>query len=152
MSGRRVLLSIRATLFGWLAATLLTLLFFEVPELWRNAGPGARAYDLVLGMALWTAFTLVVCAGVWCVVVLPMALWLSPDLILRRPWRSGLMASIAAVALVGWRLGTWADLRHQGPDSPLTARLFLQYTSFGVTLAWVTMLVYARLLRGRSEP
>ncbi len=151
MSGPRVLLSIRATLSGWMAATLLTLLFFEVPELWRNAAPGGRAYDLVLGLTLWTAFTLVVCAGVWCVVALPLALWLSPDLILRRPWRSTLIVCVSAVALVGWRLGTWADLRNHGPDSPLTARLFLQYTSFGVALACVTMLVYVRLLRRRSE-
>ncbi len=138
--------SLLATLTGWSVATLLTLLFFELPELSRNAPPGDLLRDLIEGCSLWAGFTLLVCAGVWCVAILPLALILEAETIVRRRWLLACSSSAGAVLFIGWRLGTWRDLVRGGPGHPISS-LFLCYTGFGFALAWVTTLLYARLLR-----
>ncbi len=145
MSGR-VWASAQATLAGWFAAVMITLIY-EGPELWRNAAPGEQIHDLAAGLGLWAAFTLLVCAGVWCVVVLPLALALPAAAMLRWRWPITAAASIGSVLFIGWRFGTWIDLRHHGAGNPMLMPLFLNYAGFSFTLASVTTIVYARLLR-----
>jgi hypothetical protein len=122
-------------------------LIYEGPELWRNAAPGEQIHDLAAGLGLWAAFTLLVCAGVWCVVVLPLALALPAAAMLRWRWPITAAASIGSVLFIGWRFGTWIDLRHHGACNPMLMPLFLNYAGFSFTLASVTTIVYARLLR-----
>lgn len=143
----RIRASVRATFAGWLAAALVTLVF-EAPELARNAPPGGLAHDLVSGLALWAAFTLVVCGGVWCLVVLPLAAAVPAQTMVRRRLPVTIVSGLSAVCFVGWRLGTWSDLLDHGPQNPLAAIFFLQYSTFAFTLACVTTIVYAHLLRG----
>jgi hypothetical protein len=142
----RVRFSLLATLAGWLAATLLTLLYFELPELWTNAPPGGILSDLRAGFALWTAFTLLVSAGLWCLLILPVALAVPGEWIVRRRFRIAGCGGAGAVLLLGWRLGTWHDLiDHNDGGNPIS-KLFLAYTGFAFVFAWVTTIVYARLL------
>ena len=145
-AGKRVALTLVATLAGWLAATLYSLVF-EVDVLWRNAPPGGLLLDLLDGVALWSAFTLAVCAGIWCVTVLPVSLFVQAATIVRWRWRLAAALPVLAVLLVGQLLGTWHDLGGNGPSNPVTASLFLEYSGFGFLLALVTTLVYAHLLR-----
>ena len=144
---RRARLSVQAALLGWLAATLVTLLSFELPELWRNAPHPGLLLDLAFGVGLWAAFTLMVCALGWCVVVLPVALFVPAAWILRLRWLLALASGAAGVAFIGSRLGTWHDYRNHGPLNPLTSPLFLNYAGFAFTFAAATTLAYARLLR-----
>ena len=148
---RRVRLSLAATFYGWAAAMLLTLLLAELPELLRNAPSQGLLPYLAAGTALWAAFTLVVCAGMWCVVVLPVALLVSAEAMVRRGRQMTAVASLSAVLFVAWRLGTLHDLGEHGPENPLTAPLFLTYAGFAFTLALVTTVVYVRLLSRRSR-
>jgi hypothetical protein len=141
----RIRFSLLATLAGWLAATLLTLLYFELPELWSNAPPGGIASDLRAGFALWTAFTLAVSTGVWCLLILPIALWVPAPWIERRRFRVAAGSGTGAVLFIGWRLGTWHDLFEHDGGNPIS-KLFLAYTGFAFVFAWVTSMVYARLL------
>jgi SAM-dependent methyltransferase len=145
----RVWASAQATLAGWFAAMMITLIY-EGPELWRNAAPSEQLHDLAAGLGLWAAFTLLVCAGVWCAVVLPLTLALPAAIILRWRWPITAAASIGAILFIGWRMGTWGDLFRNGAGNPLTGVLFLNYAGFGFTLAFVTTIVYARLLRAPS--
>ncbi len=152
----RLWLSLQATLASWILGTGVTLPF-EFLVLWRNSPPGGLALDTAQGFAFWAALTLLLCLGVWCVIVLPLAILVPAAVLLRRRWSIGWSASLGAVLLIGWRLGTWADLlRPHGPQNPVTAPLFLEYGAFGFTLGWVTTHVYARLLArarvGASRP
>jgi len=150
-ASNRIRASVRATFTGWLAAVLVTLVF-QAPELARNAPPGGLAHNLVLGLAMWAAFTLSICAGVWCLLVLPLAVAVPAQTMVRRRWRITIASGLAAVWFIGWRLGTWSDLLDPGPQHPLASVLFLQYAAFALTLACVTTIVYARLLRKRLDP
>ncbi len=147
----RIRASILATFAGWFAAVLITLVF-EAPELARNAPPGGLAHDLVSGLALWAGFTLLVCAVVWCLLVLPLAISVPAETMVRRGWQVTAASGLAAVWFIGWRLGTWSDLLDPGPQNPLAAILFLQYASFALTLACVTTIIYAHLLEQRLDP
>jgi hypothetical protein len=142
----RIRLSLLATLTGWLAAMLLTLLIFELPELSRNAPPGSFLQDLAAGTALWAIFTLLVSAATWCVLVLPVAVFAPTAAILYRRRALAILTAIGAVAFIGWRIGTWSDLRKHDGSDPITS-LFLTYAGFGFTFALVTTLTYARLLQ-----
>jgi hypothetical protein len=147
---RRIRLSLRATFSGWCAGTLYTLLF-EGFELWRNASAGNLAHDLSAGLALWIAFSLAVGAAIWCVAVLPIAVWAPPLWIVRRRWPIAWTSSLGAVGLVGWKLGTWTGFFEPGPESPLQSVLFWEYAGFSFAVAWVTTHEYARLLRASLE-
>ena len=146
---RRVQLSALAALFGWLAAMLLTLVSFVLPELVRNAPRAAPLPDLAYGIALWSGFTLLVCAVSWCLVVLPVASLVPPIWIVRLSWALALGAGAGAVAFIGSRLGTWHDYQNHTPMNPLTSPLFLNYAGFAFVFATLTTLAYARLLRSR---
>ena len=100
------------------------------------------------GTLLWSAFTLAVCAALWCVVVLPMAILAPARLILRhcRLLVAGFPA--LAVLLIGWKLEVWRDLVwEKGVESPFVKVLLWEYWLFGVAVALGTTLVYTRLLR-----
>ncbi len=142
--------SAAAALAGWGAAVLGTMLI-EIPELWRNAPSGARLPLVGEGCALWAAFTLVVCAAVWCVVALPVALLVQPRALLA--WRRQLtvICPVAGIWFVGWRLGTWSDLTHQWAENPFGSLLYWNYTLFAACFALVTVRVYTRLLGRRVE-
>jgi hypothetical protein len=146
MTARRIRLSLLATLTGWLFAMLLTLLIFELPELARNAPRGRFLQDIAAGTALWTAFTLLVSAVIWCVIVLPVAVFAPAARIIDRRRPLALASGVAAVAFIGWRIGTWGDLGKHDGSNAITS-LFLTYAGFGFTFALVTTLTYARLLR-----
>ena len=148
--------SVVATGAGWLAATLMTLPF-EWVELWRNAPAGAHAQPMVEGSGLWAVFTLGVCAAVWCVLALPLALAAPARLVLG--WGRELLVGSPALAVVviGWRLDLWRDLmRERGPESPFARLLLWEYWLFGAVLAFVTTWVYVRrierLTRARVAP
>ncbi len=146
---RRALLSARAALVGWLAATLVTCVGFELPELWRNAPNSGLLLDLASGVGLWAGFTLLVCSVGWCVAVLPVALLLPAAWIVRLRWLLALASGAGGVAFIGSRLGTWHDYQNHGPLNPLTSPLFLNYAGFAFIFAAVTTLAYARLLSAR---
>ena len=146
----RIRLSILAVLLGWLAATLVT-----VPqvwaELWRNAAPGGLALALLQGCGLWALFTLLACAGLWCALVLPVAVLVPARTVVR--WRIWLMliGSGIAVYLVEDRLGVWYGLTHPHVSprarSPLAQPLLWSYSGFGIVFSCVTTMAYARGLR-----
>jgi hypothetical protein len=147
---KRIRLSILAVLLGWLASTLVTM-----PQvwasLWRNAAPGDVAWALAQGSGLWALFTLVACAGLWCAVVLPLAVLVPAKPLVR--WRIWLMliGSGIAVYLVEDRLNVWYSLTHPHASarapSPLAQPLLWTYSGFGIVFSCVTTLAYARGLR-----
>ncbi len=149
-AGKRVALTLPACAGGWMTAMLVTLPF-EWLELIRNAAPHALGLAIFEGTLLWLVFTCGVCAVLWCVVVLPMGLLAPSAWVLR--WR-GLLAigfPLLAVLLIGWRLEVWRDLVWEtGGESPFKNRLLWEYWLFGATLALVTTLIYAHLLRRRA--
>ncbi len=146
----RIRHSLLATLTGWLAAMLPTLLIFELPELSRNAPAGSLLEDVAAGTALWAAFTLLVSAAIWCVIVLPVAVFAPTAWIIHHRGPLAIAGAAGAVALIGWRIGTWSDLRKHDGGHPMTS-LFLTYAAFGFTFALVTTLVYAHQLRNAIE-
>jgi hypothetical protein len=148
--GARIRASVVAALAGWAAAVAATLPM-EFAKILGNTfvGPWAMVRSLAEGLLIWGAWCLAIAAGGWLVGLVPVALLVPEERLLRHR-----RACVAAGAILGWivvllEFRAWKLLL---PYHYLQVRMFVIYSFLLVIYTTVSALVYLRwIARGRPS-
>ena len=133
----------RATFLGWIAGFVVTSPV-QIIEVLRNSGSSAPLLLSALGygFAVWLLITLAGSIAVWLGLISPIALFVSPQWLLRH--RAAVIATAVCLGLlvVSYLVHVWTHFYHDG----VGLMSFWIYACFVVAFSGVTAYSYLRFL------
>jgi hypothetical protein len=135
---------------GWLAGQLACLPVNLIIAVRDSEGqPKLFVQTLFYGLLAWGAWTLLLGAAAWMLVVLPLVMTIRPCLLVRLRFAISIAAAIGALSLAATRPAMFRDI------SAITLfhkfALFIPYGAFAVSFTLVTAWMYILLSKRRLD-
>lgn len=133
-------------LAGWFAGFLAALPAETLIGIRDTQGePRLLAETMMMGLAVWGVWTLLLALAAWLIFAVPFVLILPPAMLVRFQRRVLLLTAVLSILLVLSRLYSFRD--HAASQLALRFFLYMPYGCFAVFFAVVTAWLYLHLAR-----
>jgi hypothetical protein len=139
----RVKLVAYGGLAGWFAGFLAGVPAEVLIGLRDTRGDPRFLAEIVMGLAVWAVWTMLLALGAWLIFAVPCVLVFPPALLVRFRTRVLLLTALLALVLAFTKLYPFRD--HAASKLALSFVLYMPYGCFAVFFAVVTAWLYLRL-------